>query len=139
MTRLTQKNTVEKAAICKHGYDTRYEELSKKAEQLSYREKLSLAQRLIQLARREEEEQNPKPRKVAGPKSTPAPELIQYVAERLRKLKPSNKDAIFNSIGAMFQFRGGISKVDKEILFVALQKQRYIVLGKSGRIQYPEF
>ena len=138
MTRLIQKNTLENAAILKNGCDTRYEELSKKIEQLSYREKLSLAQRLIQLAQREEEEQNPNPRKVAGPKATPVSELIQYVAERLRKLKPSTKDATFNSIGAMFQFQGGISEVDKENLFAELQKQRHIVLGKNGRIQYPE-
>lgn len=36
-----------------------YNELSKQAEQLSYRDKLRLAQLLIQLARKEEEKQNP--------------------------------------------------------------------------------
>jgi len=36
-----------------------YDEVSKQAEQLSYREKLRLAQLLIQLAHKEEEEQNP--------------------------------------------------------------------------------
>jgi hypothetical protein len=116
----------------------RFEDLSKGIEQLSYREKLHLAQRLIQLARKEEEEQNPNQRQPAESQAKSDPELIQYVADRLRKLKPSNRDAIYNSIGAMFQFRGGISEVDKQRLFSELQKRRHLVLGKDGRVQYPE-
>jgi hypothetical protein len=50
----------------------------------------------------------------AGPATKLDPELIKYVANRLRKLRPSKKEALFNSIGAMFQFQGGISDGDKE-------------------------
>ena len=110
-----------------------YDELSKHIEKLSYRDKFRLAGLLIQLARKEEEEAHPERRQSI----TPTANLnLQYVAERLRKLKPSRKETVFNSIGAMFQFRGGISERDKEKLFLELHKARHIDIGKDGRIQY---
>ena len=115
-----------------------YDEISKEVEQLNYRDKLRLAQLLIQLARKEEEAQNPANRQASGLRARLDPELIQYVAERLRKLKPSKKDAVFNSVAAMFQFQGGISEADKETVFSELQKRRYIVVGKDGRMLYPD-
>ena len=115
-----------------------YNELSKGIEHLSYRDKFRLAQLLIQLARKEEEEQNPEQRQASGGSAKFDPELVQYVADRLRKLKPSKKEALFNSIGAMFQFQGGISDGDKERIFSELQKRRHIVVGENNRVQYPE-
>ena len=44
-----------------------YSELSREIEQLSYRDKFRLAQLLIQLARKEEDEQNPEQRQKRGP------------------------------------------------------------------------
>ena len=114
-----------------------YNELSKQIGQLSYRDKFRLAQLLIQLARKEEEEAQPERRQTTTPRAKLNPDLIQYVADRLRKLKPSKKAAVFNSIGAMFQFQGGISDTDKERIFSELHKARYIDVGKNGRIQYP--
>lgn len=111
-----------------------YDELVKETESLSYRDKFRLAQLLIQLGRKQEEEQNPKKQ----PASEFDPELIQYVAARLRKLKPSKKQTIFNSIGAMFQFQGGISDKDKEKIFSELRKERQIIVGENGRVTYPE-
>jgi hypothetical protein len=115
-----------------------YDDLAKGIEQLNYRDKFRLAQLLIQMARKEEEEQNPQQRQAAGPKTKPDQELVQYVADRLRKLKPSKKETVFNSIGAMFQFQGGISDGDKEKIFAELQKQRHILVGENGRVQYPQ-
>jgi hypothetical protein len=115
-----------------------YSELAKEIEQLSYRDKFRLAQLLIQLARKEEEEQNPERRQKPGPSPKLDPELVQYVADRLRKLKPSKKEALFNSIAAMFQFQGGISDGDKERMFSELQKRGHIVVAGNGRVQYPE-
>ena len=115
-----------------------YSELAKEIEQLSYRDKFRLAQLLIQLARKEEEEQKPERRQKPGPPAKLDPELVQYVADRLRKLKPSKKEALFNSIAAMFQFQGGISDGDKERMFSELQKRGYIVVAGNGRVQYPE-
>lgn len=115
-----------------------YDEVSKQAEQLSYRDKLRLAQLLIQLARKEEEEQNPEKRKTASASTTSDPELVQYVADRLRKLKPSKKEGLLNAIGAMFQFQGGISEGDKEKLFSELLKKRHITVSDNNRIHYPE-
>jgi hypothetical protein len=115
-----------------HDYDT----LSKQIEQLSYRDKFRLAQLLIQLARKEEEEAHPERRQTTSPAKL-APNSIQYIADRLRKLKPSTKPKVINSIGAMFQFRGGISDPDKERIFSELHKARHLDIGKNGRIQYP--
>jgi hypothetical protein len=115
-----------------------YNELSREVEQLSYRDKFRLAQLLIQLARKEEEEQNPETRRAAGSSVEFDTKLVQYVADRLRKLRPSRKEALFNSIGAMFQFQGGISDGDKERMFSELKKRRYIIIAENGRIQYPE-
>jgi hypothetical protein len=58
--------------------------------------------------------------------------LVQFVADRLRKLKPSKKKPLFNSIAAMFQFQGGISD-GKERMFSELQKRGDIVVG-GGRL-----
>lgn len=115
-----------------------YDEVSKQAEQLSYRDKFRLAQLLIQLARKEEEEQNPEKRKIASASTPSDPELVQYVADRLRKLKPSKKETLLNSIGAMFQFQGGISEGDKEKLFSELLKKRHITVSDNNHIHYPE-
>lgn len=115
-----------------------YDDVSKLAEQLNYRDKLRLAQLLIQLARKEEEEQNPAKRKTASASTHSDPELVQYVADRLRKLKPSKKEALLNSIGAMFQFQGGISDGDKERLFSELLMKRHITVSENNRIHYPE-
>ena len=114
-----------------------YDEVSDLAHQLAYRDKLRLAQLLIQLARKEEEEQNPDKRAPDKTASPPEPELILYVSERLRKLKPTKKEGVLNSIGAMFQFQGGISESDREKLFSELVRKKYIVIGANNRVEYP--
>jgi hypothetical protein len=114
-----------------------YQDLCKETEALSYRDKFRLAQHLIQLARKEEEEENPERRQSGGPTATWDPELIEYVSYRLHKLKPSRRDALLNSIGAMFQFQGGISEVDKERMCFELQKRKHIEMDQHGHIHYP--
>lgn len=109
-----------------------YSELSKEITQLSYRDKFRLAQLLIQRARKEEEEQNPQSRQKNGSATKLDPSSVQFVAERLQKLKPSKKETLLNSIAAMFQFQGGISDSDKEKMFAELQKRGYIVLDGKG-------
>ena len=114
-----------------------YDEITTTALKLGYREKLRLALSLIQAATKEEEEQHPSARASGGVPGVPDPDLVMYVAERLKKLKPSKKPAVLNSIGAMFQFRGGISDAEKEGFFSALLKKRLITLGANGRVEYP--
>ena len=115
-----------------------YEAISSEAEQLSYRDKLRLAQLLIQLARKEEEEQNPEKR-ADTPSSAPSdPELIEYVSQRLRKLRPSKNAALLNSIGAMFQFQGGVSESDKEKIVAELIGGGHIRISENGKVEYPE-
>lgn len=113
-----------------------YNELSKQIEQLSYRDKFRLAQLLIQLARKEEEQAHPERRQTITTAKVDK-DLVEYVAERLSKLKPAKRETLFNSIAAMFQFQGGISDRDKERIFSELLKAGHIEVGKNGRIQYP--
>ena len=115
-----------------------YTEISKQIEHLSYRDKLRLAQLLVQLARKEEEEQNPETRETRGSSDLSDPELIQYVAERLKKLRPAKKAALLNSIGAMFQFQGGVSDSDKEKILSELIEQGHVAIGANNRVQYLE-
>ena len=83
-----------------------YSELSWEIAQLSYRDKFRLAQLLIQLARKEEEERNPQQRQKHGPSAKLDPELVQHVADRHRSLKPSKKKALLNSVHTAYSVQG---------------------------------
>lgn len=118
-----------------------YKEISKACEELSYRDKFRLAQLLIQLARKEEEEQYPEARiddvqGKGGNGDDQQDNSIEYIAERLLKLKPSKKKTLLNSIGAMFQFQGGISEEEKEKVIQELQKKKYIKIEQNNRVMY---
>ncbi|HEH9439786.1 hypothetical protein [Aeromonas sobria] len=113
----------------------KYEEIAKICEELSYRDKFRLAQLLIQLARKQEEEEYPVQRKPE--ESACEINNITYVAERLLKLKPAKKSTLLNSIGAMFQFQGGISDVDKERIAIELQNKNIITITETGKVLYP--
>jgi hypothetical protein len=112
------------------------ETCNKKCEGLSYRDKFRLAQLLIQLARKQEEEEYPVQRKHEEPGNDV--NNITYVAERLLKLKPAKKSTLLNSIGAMFQFQGGISDADKEKIAIELQNKNIISITETGRVSYPD-
>ena len=92
---------------------------------------------LIQLARKEEEEQNPDKRAPAKAATPADPKIVQYISDRLRKLKPTRMDTVLNSIGAMFQFQGGISDTDKEKLFSEFLHRRHLSIEANTRISYP--
>ena len=111
-----------------------YDKIAELCEQLSYRDKFRLAQLLIQLARKEEEEKNPDERRTKAGDSY----NIEYVAERLLKSKPAKRRALLNFIGAMFQFQGGISDEDKEAIVCALQGEKYIYIDGNGRVEYKD-
>ena len=110
-----------------------FKEIAKECESLTYRDKLRLAQLLIQLGRKEEEEEYPEQRQ-----SEPEAEInqIKYVTERLLKLRPTKKKTLLNSIGAMFQFQGAISEEDKEDIVAKLQKQKIISITEKGQVSY---
>jgi hypothetical protein len=110
---------------------------------LSYRDKLRLAQLLIQTARKEEENANPQNRaepkavEKAKIKKEPSKDIdtIEYVLERLLKLKPVKKESLTNSIKAMFQFQGGIADSEIEKIISELQKRNHIKI-EQNRINY---
>jgi|TARA_R110001583_G_scaffold70476_1_gene199467 hypothetical protein len=112
-----------------------YGTIAKECESLSYRDKFRLAQLLIQLARKEEEEEYPEQRE---PEPSPESDHVTYVTQRLLKLRPAKKSSLSNSIAAMFQFQGGISDTDKDKIIFELQKNKTITIGETGRISYAE-
>ncbi len=122
-----------------------YDVIALACEQLSYRDKLRLAQLLIQTARKEEEETNPESRSNTQPIKDVSKhnkkekegnvDDIEYIMERLNKLKPTKKKSIENSIKAMFQFQGGISDTDVSNIINELQKKNYISI-KNNKVIY---
>ncbi len=113
-----------------------YEEVSRAATALPYRDKMRLALLMIQLAAKEEEQQNPAPRVGNGSTRRLDGELIEYVAERLYELRPAKRETALNSIGAMFQFQGGISSSDRDEVFAGLVDAGFLSLD-GDRIVYP--
>ena len=114
-----------------------YDEISEVAKSLGYRDKLRLAQLMIQLARRELEDEHPE--RDGGRSATPATgPNADYVAQRIRKLKPRTRTALLNSIEATFQFRGGIADKEKERLVAELDGRYGIGIDQSGRVSYSD-
>jgi hypothetical protein len=113
-----------------------YDEIAGLCEQLGYRDKLRLAQLLIQLARKEEETQNAQHRIEENQKEFSKPlnssELVEYVWERLIKLKPTKISSLKNSIAAMFQFQGGISESEQVKIIFQLEKLKYIQIDANN-------
>lgn len=122
----------------------KYDEIVKHCDDLSYRDKLRLAQLLLQVARKEEELQNPKQRndiKVGNPKALsdePSNDInsIQYVMDRLAKLRPSKKKTLLNSIRAMYQFQGAISEEDQEVIVKKLAEVKFLKIESNNRVTY---
>jgi hypothetical protein len=117
-----------------------YDEIAGLCQQLGYKDKLRLAQLLIQLAKKEEETQNAQHRIEENRKDFSKPqnssEVVQYVFERLIKLKPTKKSSLKNSIAAMFQFQGGISESEQEKIIFQLQKLKYIHIDANNRVTF---
>lgn len=124
----------------------KYDEIAKECEALSYRDKLRLAQLLIQLARKEEEVENPAKRnnlkencklEING---EPTKDIlsIQYVMDRIAKLRPSKKASLINSIKAMYQFQGGVSEEDQEEIIKDLQKRKFLKIESNNKVIYLE-
>jgi ParB-like chromosome segregation protein Spo0J len=121
-----------------------YDEIAKHCESLGYRDKFRLSQLLIQLARKEEEIQNPQTRQNLKEKVTkqtsdePATDInsIQYVIDRLSKLRPSKKKSLLNSIAAMYQFQGAISEKDQEMIVEKLVQKKFLKVDSNNRVIY---
>ena len=113
-----------------------YQSIAEQSEKLSYRNKLRLAQLLIQLARKEEEETYPQERVDEPTKKLTDSEMAGYVAERIIKLRPGKKSGVLNAIGAMFQFQGGVSDQDKETIVKELIRRKVLAVDENGRVTY---
>ncbi len=113
-----------------------FDEISITAKQLGYRDKLRLAQLLIQLARREEEQEHSKTSVADCMVEDGAGSELQLIAKRIRKLRPRTRKALINSIDAMYQFRGGISTEEKDRVVGELSADYGIAIDQSGRVSY---
>jgi uncharacterized protein YfeS len=119
-----------------------YDVIALACEKLSYRDKLRLAQLLIQEARKEEENSNPQNRsesevtikssKITKAQATDEIDTFGYVVERLLKLRPSKKKTLVNSIRSMFQFQGGISEADIDTIIDELEKRKHIKIEQNS-------
>lgn len=105
-----------------------YQEIESLAKSLSYRDKLHLAQSMLQMARKEEEEQNSSTAKFAAE--------FPNIVERVKKSKPAKKKSLFSFIKDMFNFRGGITDDDIDGVVSQLQKQKVIAIDDVGRVTY---
>ena len=112
-----------------------YEVIRIACDKLTYREKMKLAQYLIQAAIKEEETLNPQRRsgqqdspRASEPINLTETDLLEYVKERLAKSKPSKRQTLLNFISAMFQFQGGINNEDIEKLISKLEKSGFLRL-----------
>jgi len=118
-----------------------YDVIRLAADKLSYREKMKLAQYLIQSAIKEEEELRPESRtvetvtsskkQIEQQKSDEKINTVEYIKERLLKSKPSKKQSLSNFINAVFQFQGGITASDVETLIAKLIKEKFITIDGS--------
>ena len=96
------------------------------------------------MGRKEEEVQNPKERnniKTGKPEAIhkePTKDInsIQYVMDRLAKLRPSKKKTLLNSIRAMYQFQGAISEKDQETIVAKLEKTKFLKVESNNRVTY---
>jgi hypothetical protein len=105
-----------------------YEVILELVKKLDYRDKLRLAQTLIQLARKEEEEKN----ESQNDKNELSLDEIEL---RIKKSKPATEKALINFIQAMFQFTGGASN-EKAINIMAELKKRKSIKVENGKIIY---
>ncbi|EJI1427557.1 hypothetical protein NDM58_004648 [Vibrio parahaemolyticus] len=119
-----------------------YDVIALACEQLDYRDKLRLAQLLIQTARKEEETVNPQDRAIESKSTIPEAiveeqeiDIISYVYERLLKLRPVKAKSLTNSIKAMFQFQGGISEEEVSDIVNELQHRKLVKLT-NNKVEY---
>ncbi len=122
-----------------------YDVIALACEQLDYRDKLRLAQLLIQTARKEEENLNPKSQVVDQKKNKPeVKQLVQdeidsvsYVHERLLKLRPGKVKSLRNSIKVMFQYKGSITESEVDEIIKELKTRKLIKLN-NNKVEYPQ-
>ena len=113
-----------------------YQHLTLLVEDLGYRDKFRLAQLLLQLGRKEEEESHPASRNDAPSARPTDPEMIKYVADRLVKLRPGRRASLTNAIAAMFQFQGSVSESDRAAIIAELQRLKHISIDSNDRVTY---
>jgi hypothetical protein len=119
-----------------------YDVIRLAADKLTYREKMKLAQYLIQAAIKEEEGLNPTDRLVSKSqskkthleqkdKNISGQDVVEYTKERLEKSKPGKVQSLKNFIGAMFQFQGGIEDSKIEEIIYLLEKEGFLSISGS--------
>lgn len=123
-----------------------YEVIRLACDKLTYREKMKLAQYLIQAAIKEEEILRPTERLVEisenkqnkisrADKNLGGKELVLYTKERLAKSKPAKIQSLKNFISAMFQFQGGVEESKVEDIVKILEKDGFLSIN-NNKVSY---
>jgi hypothetical protein len=118
-----------------------YEEIVKQCKSLSYRDKFSLSLLLIQMARKEEEAQNPQKRAPARDHKPEKdakynPDEIHYITHQLSRLHPLKKESLINAIKAMYQYKEDISEKDTEAIIAILEKKKFLKIVNNRVVEY---
>lgn len=92
-------------------------------EKLTELEKMKLAQYLIQTSVQTMEKGNPKPQVIESVSPTRA-QIVEDVQGRVLKSRPNKVSSMKNFVRAMFQFQGGISDSEIDIILNHLKKNK---------------
>lgn len=107
-----------------------YDEIAKLAADLPRADKLKLSEYLKNLALIEQEKVQP-----VSQLGDNKLDNLDYVLGRIKKSKPTKLETLFNFIKAMFQFKGGISDDEINIIIKILVDREYIKIV-GNKISY---
>lgn len=105
-----------------------FDEIKKAAESLDSHEKLILAQIMLQMALREQEDKDSQ--------NTPLSYDIDSIKQSLSKLRPAKLKALVNSIKTQFNFKGGISDENVDLIIKRLKKLNFLTVDENNRVEY---
>lgn len=105
-----------------------FDEIKKEAENLSAHDKLILAQIMLQMAIREQENKDASETKQVFD--------IEAIKNSLSKLKPGKLKSLQNSIKTLFNFKGGISDNDVEMIVKKLQKSKFLKIDEQNKVDF---
>lgn len=131
------------------------DEIFNAAKELHYSAKLDLAQKLIQIARKDLEQITCQlqPHSVIAssqaetknetveisPANTTVTELsLDDIIARLKKLKCKTEKTMLNSITAMYQFRGGITEENAHKLIEKMMSEKVFSINGNGNVIWNE-
>lgn len=103
-----------------------FDEIKKEAEALAPHDKLILAQIMLQMAIREQENKDSAEAHVSY--------NIDEIKHSLTKLNPKNLKSLKNCIKTQFNFKGGISDEDIDSIIKKLKKEKFLRIDEKNSV-----